>query len=47
VHRAYHEEYPVSQTNDYGSHASSDAQLTDKPDELGSDDNIEGRDEKQ
>jgi hypothetical protein len=47
VHRAYHEEYAMSQTNDYGSYPSSDAQSTDKPDGLGSDDNVEGRDEKQ
>ncbi|KAF8497395.1 hypothetical protein F5888DRAFT_279971 [Russula emetica] len=46
VHRAYHEEYPMSQTNHYGSYLSSDAQLTDKPHELGSDDNVEGRDNK-
>jgi hypothetical protein len=43
VHKAY-EEYPMSQMNHY---PSSDAQLSDKPpDEHGSDDNVEGRDEK-
>jgi hypothetical protein len=47
VHRAYHEEYPMSQTNHYGSYPNSDAQPTDKPHELGSDDDVEGRDEKQ
>jgi hypothetical protein len=46
VHRAYREEHPMSQTNHYGSYPSSDAQSTDKPHELGSDDNVEGRDEK-
>jgi hypothetical protein len=46
VHKACHEEYPMSQTNHYGPYVSSDAQLTDKPHEVGSDDNVEGRDEK-
>jgi hypothetical protein len=46
VHSAYHEEYPMSQTNHYGLYPSSDGKTTDKPRELGSDDNVEGRDEK-
>ena len=48
VHRAFHGEYPhpMSQTNHYGSYLSSDAQLTDKPHELGLGDNVEARDEK-
>jgi hypothetical protein len=48
VHRSYHEEYPMSQTNHYGSYPNrdSDAQSTDKPHELGSGDKVEGRDEK-
>jgi hypothetical protein len=44
VHKTCHEEYPMSQTKEYGSYVSSDAQLTDKPHEVGSDDNVEGRD---
>jgi hypothetical protein len=46
VHKAYHKEYPMSQSNHNGSCASSDAQLTDKPHELGLDDNVEAGDEK-
>jgi len=46
VHRAYHGEYPMSQTNHYSSYVSSDAQLTDKPHELGLGDNVESCDEK-
>jgi len=46
VHRAYHEEFPMSQTKHHGSYPSSDAQFTDKPQELGSDDDLEGGDEK-
>lgn len=40
VHKAYHEEYQMSRTNDDGS---SDAQLADKSHELSSDDNVDGR----
>ncbi|KAF8497438.1 hypothetical protein F5888DRAFT_1889571 [Russula emetica] len=48
VHTSYHEEYPpMSQTNHHGSFPSSDAQFADKPHELGSDDDVEGRDEKE
>jgi hypothetical protein len=47
AYRAYHGEYPMSQTNHYDSYPSPDAQLTDSSRELGSDDNVEGRDEKQ
>ena len=39
VNRVY-EEYPMSQTNHYGSYPGSDAQLTDKLQELGSNDNV-------
>ncbi|KAI0278573.1 hypothetical protein BGY98DRAFT_516291 [Russula aff. rugulosa BPL654] len=46
VHTTHPEEYPMSQTNNYDSYHSSDAQLTDKPHELGSDDDVEGHDEK-
>jgi hypothetical protein len=46
VHTTYPEEHPMSQTNNYDSYHSSDAQLTDKPHELGSDDDVEGLDEK-
>ncbi|KAI0278575.1 hypothetical protein BGY98DRAFT_516292 [Russula aff. rugulosa BPL654] len=46
VHTTYPEEYSMSQTNNYGSYPSSDAQLSDKPHELGSDDDVEGDDEK-
>jgi hypothetical protein len=45
VHKAY-EEYPTSQMNSCGSNPSSDAQLADKPHELGLDDDVYGRDEK-
>jgi hypothetical protein len=48
VHNAY-EKYPMSQTNRCGSYptGSSDAQLAfGSPQELGLDDNIQGRDEK-
>jgi len=47
VHTSHHEEYPMSQTNHHGSFPSSDAQSTYKPHELGSDDDVEGRDEKE
>jgi hypothetical protein len=47
AHRAYHGEYPMSQTNHYGSYPGPDAQETDNSHELGSDGNVEGRDEKQ
>jgi hypothetical protein len=47
VHRAYHEEYPMSQMNHYGAYLSSDAKLTNTSHDLGSDDNVEGHDEKQ
>jgi hypothetical protein len=46
VHTTYPEEYSMSQTNNYGSYPSSDAQFSDKPHELGSDDDVEGDDEK-
>ena len=46
MHKDYHKEYPMSQMNHYGSYPNSDAQTTDKPRELSSDDNVEGRDEK-
>jgi len=47
VQKAYHEEYPMSQTNHYGAYyPSSDAQSNDKPHELGSDGNVEGHDAK-
>ena len=45
VHSSYHE-YPMSQTNHYGLYPNLDVQLTDKPHELGSDDDVEGRNEK-
>ncbi|KAF8497426.1 hypothetical protein F5888DRAFT_1803454 [Russula emetica] len=45
VHRSYHED-PMSPTNHHGSYPRSDAQFTDKPQELGSDDDVEGGDEK-
>jgi hypothetical protein len=41
VHKAY-DEYPMSQTNHYGSYPSSDTQLPNKSHELGSDENVEG-----
>ena len=47
VHRTHHEEYPMSQMNHYGPYLNSDAHLTDTSHELGSDDNVQGRDEKQ
>jgi len=46
VHRSYHEEYPMSPTNHHGSYPRSDAQFTDKLQELGLDDDVEGGDEK-
>jgi hypothetical protein len=46
VHTSYHEEYPMSPMNHYDSYPCSDAQSTDKPRELVSDDNVEGCDEK-
>ena len=46
VHSAYHEENPMSQTNHYGLYPNLDVQLTDKPHELGLDDDVEGRNEK-
>ncbi len=42
VHKAY-DEYPMSQANHYGSYRSSDTQLPDNSHELGSDENVEGR----
>ena len=47
VHKVYREEYPMSQTNHNGSYPSPDAQSTDKPHELGLDENVEGGDERQ
>jgi hypothetical protein len=47
MHRACYEEYPMSRTNHYGSYTSSDVQSANKPHELGSDDHIEARDEKE
>ena len=44
VDRAFHVEYPISQTNHYESYPSSNEQLTDQPQELSVDDNVEGRD---
>ncbi|KAN0109067.1 hypothetical protein V8E52_009701 [Russula decolorans] len=46
VHKDYQEEYPMSQMKHYGSYPSLDAQLTEKPRELGSDENVKGHDEK-
>jgi hypothetical protein len=44
VHKTYDGDYPMSETNHYGS---SDTQLADKSHELSSDDNVEeGRDQK-
>jgi len=45
VHRSY-DEYPMSQTSDYGSYPGSDAQRADTKLEHGLDDNVEGIDEK-
>ena len=46
VHEVYHGEYPMSQTNHFGSYPCSGAQLTDKQHALDSDDHVENRDEK-
>jgi hypothetical protein len=43
---AYHEEYPMSQTNRSGLYPNSDAQSINKRHELASDENEEGDDEK-
>ena len=46
MHTDSHEEYSMSKTNHYGAYPSPGAQSTDKTHELGSDDDVEGRDEK-